>query len=188
MSGVCEYDPEHTPLPVDLSDPALPKWFRKWLQNYRRRQELRPWLVGPLPPLSNMDRCGQLSLPTAFEAHSCDVDIQGPRCPQCWIQLERTGTTGGGFRCPLDPSHDVSDPVWGFSPHPPTRPPTVSLEALSADASPKEEKPEPRTDDLIRELGLPITLSAWLRDVDGQGFLSAYQAPTSSGEAATLGL
>lgn len=35
--GVCPYDPEHAPIPDDMTDPDIPEWYASWLHNYLMR-------------------------------------------------------------------------------------------------------------------------------------------------------
>ena len=199
VPGVCEYDPEHTPLPVDLSDPALPKWFGRWLQNYHRRRVLRSRLWGPLPPILQSDLQDPLTLPVSFEDQRSKERSVGPLCPQCWMPLERVGEQSCGT-CPLDPMHAVSKALLAqFSPRLVTAavlsdmapaspkdemqeatvakpPPQKASTARAAPAAPALPAPIPSPGDWVKGLDLPSTLSAWLRDIDSQGFLSTYQA------------
>ena len=100
---------------------------------------------------------------------------EGLLCPQCLMPLEQQG---GHRVCPLDAAHDVSQAA-AMQEYSPRLPNTVVLPDLP-DASRKAERlsemEKCATDHWIRELSLPTTLLAWLRDVDDRGFLNMYQA------------
>lgn len=114
--GICEYDPEHGPLPVDFSDPELAEWFPTWLALYRRRFEWDFFSYGPLPPISPNLPVPALApslamgppvadLPSVLGMHSRLYRLAGrPMCPMCQMVLV-------GDECPLDPAHDVSNPL-----------------------------------------------------------------------------
>eukprot|EP00446_Apocalathium_sp_SHHI-4_P074193 CAMPEP_0177543382 /NCGR_PEP_ID=MMETSP0369-20130122/61344_1 /TAXON_ID=447022 ORGANISM="Scrippsiella hangoei-like, Strain SHHI-4" /NCGR_SAMPLE_ID=MMETSP0369 /ASSEMBLY_ACC=CAM_ASM_000364 /LENGTH=92 /DNA_ID=CAMNT_0019027183 /DNA_START=65 /DNA_END=339 /DNA_ORIENTATION=- len=56
--GLCEFDPEHTPLPIDLDNPELASWLPTWLHNYCRRDTWHFSTIGPLPRLLGEDLRG----------------------------------------------------------------------------------------------------------------------------------
>lgn len=47
--GVCPYDPEHTPIPEDLSNPEIPEWYFTWLHVYQGRDTWPFHVFTPLP-------------------------------------------------------------------------------------------------------------------------------------------
>eukprot|EP00811_Abedinium_folium_P004436 NODE_14084_length_1129_cov_12.336327.p1 GENE.NODE_14084_length_1129_cov_12.336327~~NODE_14084_length_1129_cov_12.336327.p1 ORF type:complete len:278 (+),score=75.49 NODE_14084_length_1129_cov_12.336327:190-1023(+) len=53
--GICEFDPEHTPLPQDLDDPEIAGWFLTWLAIYQRRNIWPFAVIGPLAAVPELD-------------------------------------------------------------------------------------------------------------------------------------
>lgn len=200
--GICEFDPEHTPLPQDLDDPELADWFPSWLHNYRRRNMWPFAVYGPLPPIVPEDlRSSALGsavshsfarLPAMEQRHPGAAIWEGrPLCPVCEMPLLRDW-------CSLDPSHDVSSPVSRDSTRslplnaaenmPPTLParsvPPLGP-ALVEDVSHLPTRPRPgrplgaSSQGILPELHasaapLPTSIEAWLREMDDLGFLAVY--------------
>ncbi|CAJ1378759.1 unnamed protein product [Effrenium voratum] len=173
LLGICEFDPEHTPLPLDLADPALPKWYAKWLENYKRRDAWReafqvfgPLPIQPLRPFSPRLRAPAAPAPRAEPR---------PRCPACLMALE-------GGSCPLDPSHDVSQPAVdggggaGAGALPRVAAVLPRLAAKETAVTPQAASFDRSESDRLQSLGLAASITEWLQQVDGQGFLGAYHA------------
>lgn len=201
--GICEFDPEHTPLPQDLDNPELADWFPSWLHNYRRRNMWPFAVFGPLPPIIPEDlRTSALGsavshtfarLPAVEQRHPGAAIWEGrPLCPVCEMPLLRDW-------CPLDPSHDVSGapvsrdtmrilPCDGDKDVPlPARPVPPPAPVVVEDVRPMPHRPQsqkppsaltsspgwaPELDSSVAPL--PMSIEAWLREMDDLGFLAAY--------------
>lgn len=133
--GVCEYDPEHTPLPQDLSDPNLAEWLPSWLQSYSRRG-VWPHIYASFGPLPPVPHCGGLceeglAPPHAYVQNVRDlqasvrkhagVSIWGgrPLCRECEMPLS-------DGKCPLNPDHCPGLPFFRS----PTALPVIGQHAL----------------------------------------------------------
>lgn len=203
-AGICEFDPEHTPLPQDFDDLELAGWYPSWLHNYRRRNMWPFAVFGPLPPIIPEDlRTSALGsaishtfaqLPAVEQRHpGAAIWAAHPLCPVCEMPLLRDW-------CSLDPSHDVSAPVsrgtmrnlppeaaQNLPPTLPARSVMPPARMVVEDVNPMPHRLRPvnahsaaapstgRGADLGASAGsLPTSVEAWLREMDDLGFLATY--------------
>lgn len=194
--GICEFDPEHTPLPQDFDDPELPEWFPTWLHNYHRRDAWAFSVFGPMPPVSNEDiRTSPLApvrrrdapgIPASQQRHA-GAALRGdrPLCPECLMPLLVNGL------CPLEPNHGASQAAGSEAVA--ARPVEAGLAvakaapaaahalggegavtcgaaapAAAVAAAPATGQPQ------VAFAGLPTSIEAWLREMDEVGFLAGY--------------
>lgn len=180
--GICEYDPEHTPFPQDLSNPDLALWFPSWVHNYQRR---KVWMehfevFGPM-----FSRVRQRSISGTFPTTRSSIVLEGlPRsrryvkeereiCPMCCMPLI-------GSECPLDASHQtkslshngdfaesVGSPVRGARSEP------FDVPQVSDTRTPLEDM---QASAFARFAELPTDIETWLREMDEMGFLAQYHA------------
>lgn len=54
--GVCPYDPEHTPVPEDITDPDIPEWYPSWLHNYQMRDRWPFCVFSAVPEIPEVER------------------------------------------------------------------------------------------------------------------------------------
>lgn len=170
--GICEYEPEHTPFPADLTDPALPKWYTSWLRNYNARISWREKfeVLGPFQAFSrDQDQDGLSSWFDGFPMHSNASNSQCTPADQSddeheELHFERpehatetcSRTATSSVMRPEDPQHaeETISPEGAVQ----TSGAAVNVTSLAK----------------LQGLGLPNTISAWLLEVDSQGFLRSY--------------
>lgn len=199
--GICEFDPEHTPIPVELCDPDLAGWYPTWLHNYQARTSWHYSIFGPLPPVVE-ENVRDLTLGSFRAKEIRDLEASGQRhpgsaiwgqkpvCPECFMPLL-------GNCCSLDPAHDVTLPV-SHDPHTlrrtrgqrlPTLAPArgnVARFGVVVGSVLEDDHPVASPSSLAdRDNGLkaspedlstwlPTSIAAWLYDLDAIGFLNDY--------------
>lgn len=78
--GICPYDPEHTSIPEDLTDPDIPEWYFTWLHLYQGRDLWPFYVFTPLPVIPEKVRGMESSLAMSRPLQS----MEASDCSRKW--------------------------------------------------------------------------------------------------------